>query len=646
MVTFDRCINVFYYPSPTASSVSPTPSYCYPTGCNPYGQGGYPSAPSYPGYPTASPGYPGGSAPFNPASSYSPYADPTAYGPGTAQPWGPNPASSYSPYADPGYGYQDPYGYGTQQPYYPQDPGFSGGFPFDPSGGFGGVFPDPSGGYNIFCPQPPSYPPPAPPQQDFSQYQSILKVMALLMVLKSGAFNELFNPSPEPEPTRPTRPPRPPREPRPVEPTCNREDLLARVIDNFDTLKVAGPNDKDSEFGMEDVDAILANPGQHSANTVRLAQDVYDNRDLVDLADWVKDSSGPGTHDRTSAKFQYIGARDILRDKTKVNNAVDYLTENYERISRNGGNTTVMERSDLEAEVTRLQAGNDADKAIAATLKKAYFQPGSGNKNDFISVLANASGNNASGDQTITMQGLFNMKRIVCRRPEDGAIPRDYEWWCPPGHGGGHGDPHGTSLKDSKGFEYQPAAGTTVNLLEDKGVRINAEMGFWQNHQGQDLTVHKNIYLSFGGDKIKVTGGDDGGAPVITKADGSTVTMTDGQTLDLADGTKVTWNNRTLSFKSSEYDGSIVQTGYGCDINLRVDQTIGNRSDGVRSQGIIGNTANYDIPTWNGSYENPNYNMTTGAGLLEGNLTFADYTIDGNDKWGATRNATLRRFNG
>jgi hypothetical protein len=195
--------------------------------------------------------------------------------------------------------------------------------------------------------------------------------------------------------------------------SMSRKDILSNIIDKFDALKEAGDL-KDGVFGMEDVSAILKDPGKFSGDVVSLAQNINQNQDLIDLADWVSNSSGPHTHDQTNDKLQYKGALEVLNDTGKIKTVIKYLKDNFAQIAALGGNTTALEREDVEARITALNQGSDADKALAETLSKLYYSGAdSSSKRDLITILANASGNNSSSSQTLTQDGLNRLQGIL-----------------------------------------------------------------------------------------------------------------------------------------------------------------------------------------------------------------------------------------
>lgn len=201
----------------------------------------------------------------------------------------------------------------------------------------------------------------------------------------------------------------------PASPAVSRRDLLAQVIAQFEQLK--GASDlKPHVFGMEDVSAILNNPDQYDDDVVSLAQNLNQHQDLIDLADWVSNSSGPHTHDRTNDLLQYEGALELLNNKDEVNTVIRFIRDNFAEIAALGGNTTALERADLDAKIAQLNDGSDADKALAAALTRIYYQGAEGDvPRDLITVLANASGNNASTSQVITLDGLNRLEDIINR---------------------------------------------------------------------------------------------------------------------------------------------------------------------------------------------------------------------------------------
>lgn len=432
-----------------------------------------------------------------------------------------------------------------------------------------------------------------------------LPVLVLALALKKKKAKKTETPAPEEGP--------------------NRQELLARILDNYDDLKAAGVDDKDSTFGLEDVDAILENPNDYDADLVALAKDIRKCDDVVDLADWVTNRSGAQTQDHSNTRLEYVGALNLLEDGNAVAAAIDYLRANFTRIAGNGGNSTAMERSDVEAEIQTLNNGTDTEKALAATLSKIYYEGPAGEaKGDLITALANATGNNNSSSQTITVEGIDRLRSILNKNGAPGSELNDYDYYGVGFSGYGVGDPHFKSLKDGRTYDIHPPQGSVVNLLGDKRIKINGALAAWGN---SSATVFSQFGLQIGTHKIAI----DRANPTPT-IDG--VAMTEGQTVQLQHGT-VTWQNNKLTFNTVEYQGTLFHRGSYLDIHLNIGAE-GNRADGVQSEGIIGVTANIDIA--------PTVNSQTGAGALGEGRTIADYTISSGDLFGEADNAAVRRF--
>ncbi len=200
---------------------------------------------------------------------------------------------------------------------------------------------------------------------------------------------------------------------RPQPEPCTPENIREKICDNFDAMKEAG-DVQDCTFGMEDVRAILANPSDYSSNVVNLARTLNKNSHLIDLADWISTRISDQSHDRTNEHIQYEDMKTVLADKTQITTAVNYLIGHFDDIADNGGNPTALERSDIEAEITRLQDGTSSEKAIAETLTKIYSHQANGNApGDLITILANASGNNCPDCPVLTLDGLKDFKSVL-----------------------------------------------------------------------------------------------------------------------------------------------------------------------------------------------------------------------------------------
>ena len=159
-----------------------------------------------------------------------------------------------------------------------------------------------------------------------------------------------------------------------LEVITSRGEAGTRVADLFPNLR----GYVDLEFREPDLEALascelvfFATP---NGIAMSMAQQLLDNRDLLEIADW-HDLPNWYTKDLVTAKRQFLSVLDLMADRPAVNAALGYLLDNFDSIPRVGNHNRALTRHDVECHIATLAGGTDEQKAIAALPSTAACVP-------------------------------------------------------------------------------------------------------------------------------------------------------------------------------------------------------------------------------------------------------------------------------
>ncbi len=191
------------------------------------------------------------------------------------------------------------------------------------------------------------------------------------------------------------------------------------------------------------------------------------------------------------------------------------------------------------------------------------------------------------------------------------------------------GDPHVQPFRKQKQYDVHPAAGSTVNIFEDRKFRINARMGESKDHPGTTIMTDVGLKLENAG----ITWDAQKDAPLL---DGKK--MVDKQEVKLANGDILKFDDKAniLYYKTREYEGHIKDEGSSFRVETLITAN-GYNTDGVIPDGLLG----YSVE---GTIKYP-VNARTGEGAVHEGMTFGDYTIKNGDLLGNAANEKLIKFN-
>jgi hypothetical protein len=145
-----------------------------------------------------------------------------------------------------------------------------------------------------------------------------------------------------------------------------------------------------------------------------------------------------------------------------------------------------------------------------------------------------------------------------------------------------YGDPH-IDGPDGEKFDFNDHG--IYNLLQDRGLNINGEMG----PAAGEKSVITNVGMNVGGSQVQML---PNGSMVIN---GRPVQLENGQTLQLPDGSKISKKGNDITIQTSEYDVKLTSRAKGqyFDVAVKSKQQ-GVLADGVVPSGILGETFDAD----------------------------------------------------
>jgi hypothetical protein len=139
------------------------------------------------------------------------------------------------------------------------------------------------------------------------------------------------------------------------------------------------------------------------------------------------------------------------------------------------------------------------------------------------------------------------------------------------------GDPHFEGF-DGEKFDFMGKAGSTYNILKDRGINFNAEFGKFGDG---NATVMKKVGLEICGNQLEWSAN---GKPTLNGRE-----LKEGESFDLGGGQTVKMEGGVLKFKLFEYEFEIKQEGSGDKAYFDMNN-VKLKGDGVAG-GLLGLTA-------------------------------------------------------